>query len=313
MIQRLALLIILCLPFSLAAYAEGEISVKAQLDKAAITIGDPVQYEVTITKDPDVQVLTNIPAPASDIFRVKKIDDLKSTADGKDVVGKRFTLTAFRLGNFVIDPISIQYRAGGGDIETIETQKIYLKVKSIAEGEEKEDIRGIKSVLSLAKKFLLWILILLGIFLLIAGFLTYKKFFAPKEDAKPKEVLTPEQEAMLQLNKLFDSDLLRKDKHKEYYLLLSEILRTYLEKRYSVSLIEATTFEIEKILRKQTIPADLQKKIVQVLESADLAKFAKWKPQPTEILSLNKRSKEIVEESTPVRKVEEEEESIHGA
>ena len=133
------------------------------------------------------------------------------------------------------------------------------------------------------------------------GFLVYRKYRLKKAAAPEagETSLSPEDEALLKLNQLFDSDLMRRGLIKEYYLRLSEILRIYLEKRFAILAVESTTDEIVKSFKKTDIPRPLKEKIASVLEAADLAKFAKWKPGPPEILRLNRESKEIVEEARP--------------
>ncbi len=284
-----------------AKAAPADISVKAEVNRAAITIGDVVVFTVTIKHGPDVQVLSSIPTPDQEILKIKKVEEFK-TKDGKYTVeGRKYTLTTFRLGDFVLDPLEIQYRAGGGEVQTVETDKIYITVKSVAEGETKEDIRGIKNILDLPRQIL--IMLILGLAAVLAGlaFLIYRKFFAKKSegDARPETKLSPADEALFNLNKLFDSDLLPRGKIKEYYLRLSEILRVYFEKRFGFLAVEYTTDEIMKAMREKGIERELREKVQEVLEAADLAKFAKWKPEPAQIMQINQKSKEIVEVSKP--------------
>ncbi len=277
------------------------ISVKAELDKAFITIGDPVQYTVTIKRSPTVQLLSAIPAPPEDIFKIKKIDEFKQEQEGTLIEGRKMTLTTFRLGEFILAPIKMEYRIGDNPPQTIETSRIYLTVQSVAAGEEKMDIRGIKSVLSIAQNFFQPVVIMIAALLLagLAIFLISRMRRNPLAALTQERVLTPEEEALLHLSRLFDSDLLRKGKVKDYYLRLSEVLRVYFEKRFGILAVELTTFETMLVLAQKEINPALLEKINEVLQAADLAKFAKWKPEPKEILEINRKSKEIVEEAAP--------------
>lgn len=282
------------------AAKDADVSVKAEVDRAFITIGDPVEYTVTVRHDPSVEILSEIPPPSADILKIKKIEEFKREESGMKVRGRKFQLTAFRLGEFILGPVQIEYRVGGGPTQKIETNRIYLTVKSVAEGEEKTDIRDIKSVVSIPKKILGWILLLAGLGLLPLGFFLYRRLRkGPLAAQSPETVLTAEEEALIRLNQLFESDLLRKGKVKEYYLLLSEILRVYFEKRFGILAVEFTTHEILRSLKHKEIPSALLKKIEEVLEAADLAKFAKWKPEPAQIIQLNQKSRQIVEEAKP--------------
>lgn len=284
------------------------ISVKAEVDRAMITIGDPVTYTVMIRSAPNVQILSSIPYPPKDLFQIKKIEEIKTDDAGMNVTGRKFTLTAFQLGEYILDPVEVEYRvkgAGGGstpkeEIRKIQTSRIFITVKSVGDGKPATDIRGIKSVISIPLNVTAMILSGAAVLLvLLAPFLIrwWKKRRAMPP--APKVVLTPEQEAIGQLNRLFDSELLREGRVKEYYFVLSEILRGYLEKRYKISAVESTTFEITRMFKSIDVPADLKNKIRDVLEAADLAKFAKWKPEAADVAMINKQSIEIVEASKP--------------
>lgn len=279
------------------------ISVKAEVDRAFITIGDPVHYTVTVKHAPQVQVLTTIPPPSDDIFKIKKIEEINRQEGDQIVEGRKFTLTAFRLGEFILDPIQIQYRVVGarddrtGEIRTIETNRLFLTVESVAKGEPKTDIRGVKGVLEMiTRRLWLWVILFFGL-LGVAGLWFYYRHRRQKEGVvSERTVLDPADEALQALSALFDSDLLRKGYVKEYYLRLSEILRTYFEKRFSIQAVESTTYEILVALKSRPeFSTQLRETINEVLNAADLAKFAKWRPQPVEIVQINQRAKQIIE------------------
>ena len=147
-----------------------------------------------------------------------------------------------------------------------------------------------------------WILILLGILIFAAIVFFVVRVLRKKgiQGLVPEPSLTPEEEALKNLHRLFESDILKRGFVKLYYLELSEILRVYFEKRYGILAVESTTFEIMRALKDQDLPKGLGDKIHYVLSSADLAKFAKWVPSPEEIAGINKKSEEIVRETAPV-------------
>ena len=59
------------------AVSSDDIRVKAEVDKAFLTIGDPVTYTVTVEHAPDIQILSSIPAPSSNILEIKKVEDIQ--------------------------------------------------------------------------------------------------------------------------------------------------------------------------------------------------------------------------------------------
>ena len=144
---------ILSVPFAWGAAAnDSEISVKAEVNRAEITIGEPLEYTVQIRHGAKIKVLSQVPAPPDDIFKIKKVEDIDRQDAGQAVEGRKFTITAFRLGEFVLDPVKIEYRAGDDSSRSLETNKIYITVKSVAKGEDKKDIRGIKTTIALIQK-----------------------------------------------------------------------------------------------------------------------------------------------------------------
>ena len=184
---------------------EPPISVKAEVNRAFITIGDPVEYVVTVKHDPSIQILSNIPTPSANIFKVKKIEDIRREEDSVIVEGKKFVLTTFRLGEFILDPVTVQYRVGDKDPQKIETNRLFITVKSVAEGEEKVDIRGVKSVIGLPRHFLGIFILLTSLAALLAGYGYYRFWRKPPEATQaPESVLSPEEQALKDLSRLFD-------------------------------------------------------------------------------------------------------------
>lgn len=279
--------------------ASANVSVKAEINKAFITIGDPITYTVTIKHDPSIQVTSSLNFPDQDILKVKKAEDFRKQDKKNIYEGKIFTLTAFSLGEYVLTPIEVQY-VENGENKSIKTDPIYITVKSVAEGEEKNDIKGIKGLIKIPAKYLPLLYGAGILFLVLLGIYLYKRFRKEKpEDDGEKLTRSIEDEALFQLSKLFDSDLIRRGKIKEYYFELSDILKTYFERRYKILALESTTYEIMKTMKEKEIEIPLREITQEVLDACDLAKFAKWKPEPAEIISINQKSKQIIELARP--------------
>lgn len=293
---------ILFIPALVQAEEKSSISLKAEIDKAAITIGERVEYRVTITHEPSVQILSQIAPPQIHPFEVKEVHDF-SEKQGKQIVeGRRFVLTTYELGEFILEPFSIQYRTGGGEPKTLRTNRLFITVRSVDTSDKpKTDIRNVKGTLELKHRWG-W----LGyLFLCLAGFgggfyFWWQRKHRGQTEGPPEEPeLSPEDQALFELNRLFDSDLLSRGKMKEYFFKLSEILRRYFERRFEMAAIESTTSEILRDLKIKELPLSLRQKIQDVLEVADWVKFAKWKPSPTEIVRTNQLAKALVEEARP--------------
>ncbi len=282
--------------------AQDTVSVKAELDRAFVTIGDRVEFRITVTHDPSVQIVSDFLPPEGGAFEVKEVHDILEK-QGKEVVeGRRFVLIGYQLGEFILEPVTVKYKGAKGEEKSIQTNRLYVTIQSVEpSGKPKTDIRGPKGVIGLPREWgWLWGL---SLFLTAVGgglYVWWLRRRRSKMEARAREpLLSPEDEALLRLSRLFDSDLLKRGKLKEYFLQLSEILRAYFERRYEILAIESTTSEILRDLRSKEVSQNLQAEIQEVLETADLVKFAKWKPPPTEIIRTNQKAKQIVEEARP--------------
>lgn len=275
-------------------------TVEAQVDRSTITIGDPIVYVITVRHPPDISLANAIQIPNSPDFEVSRAEDFHRKEDGWLIEGKKVTLTSFRLGEFVLDAIAVNGLDSRGKTQTVQSPKIYITVISAQKGPPAKDIRGIKSVVEIPFRFIKKYGIGFGMlsFLTLAAILIMRRFKKIKgSDIELRQILSPEDEAFSQLHSLFDSALLRQGKTKEYFLKLSDILRVYFEKRYLIFAVEATTGEILRLLKEKEISSELLTETREVLEMCDLAKFAKWKPEPLEILKLNQMTEAIVKKA----------------
>ena len=289
---------------STPSYAEegSPIVVKAEVDKATFTIGERVEYRVTISYNPSLQILSSITPPSEDIFEIKEAHDFSEKQGEKIVMGRRFALTTYQLGEFILEPIVIRYRTEKGEEKSVQTNRLYLTVRSIdTSGKPMTDIRNVKGLMELSRKWKwLWFTLIFLVIVTAGAFYWWKWKNRPLEsDVSFQAALSLEDRILLELNKLFDSDLLRKGKIKEYFLTLSEILRRYFEARFQISAVESTTTEVLRDLKQKDLPKELREKIEETLETADLVKFAKWRPTASEIQKVNQLAKNIIEGARP--------------
>ncbi len=282
--------------FSAPADSSAEVTAMAEVEKASVTIGEPVTVKVWVSLANGSELLNGIPDPEAAGLDVKELKVWQDKEGKKIIFGRSWTVAGFQLGRFMVEPIEVSYRSKGGGTKTVKTNPVYIKVESIAAGEKKVDIRDVKGVVTLKSKIMkyatytgipLLLIILLAIYLL---------YYRKRELARlqRKVVLSPSAEARQKLHELFDSTLIRDGKIKGYYLAFSEILKDYLEKQFGIPASEATTSEITLMLKRVSATDESKKKLIEVLEAADFAKFAKWVPAPADILALNQKAETVV-------------------
>ena len=267
-----------------------------------MTIGDPLTLTVTVEAPPQIKILAIQAEPDRRFFEIRKNDAFKRTQDGFAVTGQKIVFTSFGLGDYVLEPARVDYRDASGQVKTVYGNKVYVTIQSVIGTSTAKDIHDAKGVVSMPRRYVRWLIFsgaALAVFV-TAGLLIRRRLKSGKPVAlEPGMQTTLEQAAISKLNELFDSALLRQGKYREYFFTFSEILRGYMEKRFLILAVESTTDEIMKALRDKETPAGFLNHARETLEAADLAKFAKWKPDPAEVLQLNQSAKSLIELAAP--------------
>lgn len=147
-----------------------------------------------------------------------------------------------------------------------------------------------------------WYWIVPILFLLIVLFILWRKMRRKQEDDEPvpQKRLSLKERTILAIEALENEKLWEKDRLKDHYVELSYILRSYLTSRYSVALLEKTTYEARLILHQKGLEKETIDVIVQLLSQSDMVKFAKSKPDNLAILRVSAQAKQIVAETSPL-------------
>ena len=95
-------------------------------------------------------------------------------------------------------------------------------------------------------------------------------------------------------------ELWRKDSLQEHFVQFSHILRSYLTGRFGLSFLDKTTEQSKLILLDLSIDRNLRENILQLLESADMVKFADSSMDDRYISVLFEELINIVNETSPI-------------
>jgi hypothetical protein len=129
--------------------------------------------------------------------------------------------------------------------------------------------------------------ILLAVIAAAAAWFLVKLFRKITEKRSDKEIIINPDPAHViafrDLEKLRDKKLWQKGEIKQYYTRLTEIIRQYLENRFVIYSLELTTSEtLDALVRTGFKKDGSYAKLKSILTGADLVKFAKYKPEPSE-------------------------------
>lgn len=269
-----------------------EINVTAKFDTSRIYIGDQVNFSVIVEQPARLQ----LPLPLFRDTLVKNIEilsgpevDTTAISDSLVRITGRYLVTSFDSGFYMVNPVYVELRSEGGvkrfysDYSILEVARVKITPPDTAA--KIFDIIGpYRAPLTLGE-VMPWIL--LGI---LAGAIIWLIFrFGKKLGRKKKElpvIIISEPAhviAFRELERLKDENLWQSGETKKYYTRLTEILRKYLENRFSVFSLEMTTSEtLDALIRTGFRKDDSYALLKSVLNGADLVKFAKYRPETSE-------------------------------
>ena len=149
------------------------------------------------------------------------------------------------------------------------------------------------------------ILIILMISTIIGIFIVYNKRIKSKIDyiERPEYLEYPDIVAMEKLEKLINLNLVDKDNIKEFYVQLSHILREYTENSLFIKTLEMTTEEIKSNKGLLPYSDNCIESYLNILSTADMAKYAKHYNDADECKSDLIHSKNFIEDTIQYWKV----------
>lgn len=213
------------------------------------------------------------------------VPDTVRKENGDYTVHQRLTLTSFDTGFMVIPPIAFVF---DNDSTMLRESDPFLVSYSEFEVDMEQDIMDIKGPMEVPfnwRKILLWILlfhIVVGGVLLLIRWLRNREKKVSVAAARMVPSRPAHEVALEKLEKLRLKKLWQADRTKEYYIELSDIVREYIEFRFGIMALELTTDETVTALLRQQVDAQQVDALRKMLQLADLAKFAKYRPMSDE-------------------------------
>jgi len=272
-------MLIICFLLVLSGNISAQVS--AGIDSTSIQIGEEIRYKMLVEADstqivifPEGQTFSPL-----EVIESYKTDTTKS--GNRFSLIKEYALTQFDSGSYTIPRQKVMI----GD-QVFFTDSLKVEVRDVLVDTTKQKMYEIKPLVDVDasffnwKKYIWWIIIPILLIGLIAFFLLRRK---KRKEAKENE-LPPYERAILALQRIDESHLLEQDSHKEYYSQLSDTARKYIDEEVYDHAMESTTDELIARLDEEikTGALNLDKQTIEelksVLKTADMAKFAKSKP-----------------------------------
>lgn len=267
-----------------------QIKATAALDSANILLGDQVKLFLQIDHPKNVEItFPQVPDTIKGHIEVlgrSPIDTFEGDKDNYIKQVQTYTITCFDSGSYRIPPYWFTLNMNG-TIDSVPTNGVTLNVFSMKIDTTKgpTDIKmpyGAPLNLKEVTPYILGV-ILIGaiIFFLLYSIKRKKKnkpiFVRPQKPKEPAHVV-----ALRELDRIKDEKIWQQGKSKQYYSELTDALRTYIEDRFEIRAMEQVTDEILDSFRleKNLLSQKSFLNISQILQLADLVKFAKYEPLP---------------------------------
>jgi len=271
-----------------------KLSVETLIDTNIITLGDQIGLKYILEKEQEL--ITRLPVFGDTLtegieIMDEPVIDSSITKDKLLRININLTITSFDTGIYYIPPQPIVYYDEGLS-DTLLSRATYLMVVGVPI-DTTFTIRDIKSIEKVPIT-LVEVILYFGILLFVAAFtiLLYIYLKRKKQEKPLFKPLRPEEPAHItalrELDKLKAQKLWQQKQIKEYYTRITYIIRWYIEKRFLIPALEQTSDEILNHIKQISLDDINYSNLEDLLNLADLVKFAKGEPNPEEnILQLD--------------------------
>lgn len=266
---------VLCCCFA-AFYAGAQVQAHAQFDSNVVETGNPFRLSLRLPQDAGRPLDIDF-SPWDSLFPKTNILEETGWRQDSGQLANDVTLLAFNADTFYLPPLLIRL---GGDryAQTPPLELIVLATPTPTDPNDLSDIKNIHKEPFHWTDALVWIALVGGIVLLGALYYWWKHRKRDTYVLSRHVQLPPETIALKKLEALEAKQLWQKGQLKAYYAELTYILREFLEQKYTVPALESTSAELVAGLSKTDFPDGLRADLAQLLQQADLVKFAKGEP-----------------------------------
>ena len=293
------LLFLLITGFSITRADEG-ISAKLTPQQKELHVGDVINLTLDVTHPAGYRLIPLELEQTWGDFELRSLSPVtvSRNADGTESSQQTIAVTLWGLGTYQTPLLPLKVSSPTGELSEVRANSVSLTVVSVLE-EGDSQLREIKAQATLPSPSLWpWLLGGLLVTVLILGPLLwlYKRLLAKRAhgsrvvpDNRPAY-----QVALDELQRIRGLNLPTQGQFKEHYALVSDTLRRYLEKTYPIQATEQTTKEIQQALAPLSMTDDQKTTLLNLLNEADMVKFANVEPDLSQARELPEQAHHFV-------------------
>jgi len=290
------------------AFLAGSVGLTAQsrirtaVDTTLVTVGDRITMTVSVEHRAGTRVVwpDSISLAPFEVLGAR----VGPTETDGDVSLSSVTLTlaVFELGELEIPSFEVSVEGPGDEAEFLRTDRYGIEVLSVG-ADDSGDIRDIRGPLGIPIGAIT--IALGGLLALVLAGLAYALYRRVRgrsrveTGARGPPPRPAHEIAMEALAALEASSLLERRQVKDYHIEVSEILRTYVQRRFGVDAPEMTTIEVLSGLDNAGVDGTVRKALRRFLDQCDMVKFAKVRPEPEASHDVLTLGRQLVEDTIP--------------
>ncbi len=265
----------------------GDVKIRARIDTTLMLIGDQQTLHIQISN----ALKGEITIPKEEELTLGALEALEISSDTTgDDIEIRVTVTSFEAGHHSIPAIAISVALDGQVVEISPSDSLFVEVVYTSDADTvKCETRG--DVSAIREPYTFWEIARWGVYALLAAVVIAIIVWVVKRrrEHKPIVVLpkskpvSADRRAISELEALRRKELWQKGRIKRYYTELTDIVRRFLQNMYGITAREMTTRQILRAFHGiRDWSEESENKLKQLLQQADMVKFAKSQPEAYE-------------------------------
>lgn len=261
----------------------GVVDASLRVDQETARLGEPVTITLTILVPEGIELVEEeLPTlPDDETLQVLEVSELEVTQEENHTrYVQTITAVFWKTGEYLSPEIAVTYREGGTE-QFAPLRSFYIVIQSqipnLEEASPRPDAPPID--LPYTPRWVYWAV---GGAAALVVLLLARLIQVGRRGIRSVTASTPSQIAIAQLEDMKTQSL----EPAMVFTLVANQIRAYLQQQFGIEAIEMTSMEIiDTVKRSEQISRVQQTRLQQLLEQADLVKFARF--QPDEAASLH--------------------------
>ncbi len=274
------------------------VGVGLTVEPDSVTVGDPFTITLSASHSPEYHVMfPRVPSDWGE-FEIRSQRPLPTVDNGDGTLRSSTAIEAilFKPGTHATPSLSVSVRRPDGTVIYRPARPIDVTVVSVLTPDDTEK-RGIRPQADIPVPAVWpWAAggaAALGLLAVAGGYLWRRKFMGDA-NLPPQPQTLPAEVALAELDRIEALNLPAQGRFEEHYILVSNCLRQYIQRRFAIPALDLTTWQIKDMLTTRRSRGVDLRGFGHVLDESDLVKFARFLPVQDEAMAVIPQSRDLI-------------------